>query len=200
MNDNESSLDAGQVNNLPSAFQREGNWTKENIAALWEREGLLTDVLRIIEGRAEIVPISRDLLSVDYTSSFDDMIKAGKYNWVNANINSKCFPIRGEGRVEFKTKLFDFDHGISSEYVRKEIVASGWQVAGTEHLLAYGAKNPDEQRKYPIVALGAVGMTGDCYRRLLCLDGGVSIRRLYLGWTNAIWNHLYRFLAVRRST
>lgn len=53
MND-ELMLDVGQANELKLAFRREGLWTNEKIKALTEQKGLLTQVLEVLEGRAEI--------------------------------------------------------------------------------------------------------------------------------------------------
>jgi hypothetical protein len=97
---------------------------------------------------------------VDYSQSLEDMILAGNYDWKNDDITTKRFPIVGNGQVEFEDTLFHFDRNISSEEAVKLIVAADtknpWEPAKIENVLAYGAKNPEEQRKYPIIGLGSV--------------------------------------------
>ncbi|MEI6553201.1 MAG: hypothetical protein WCO09_01410, partial [bacterium] len=72
-----------------------------------------------------------------------------------------------------------------------------WEPAKIENLLAYGAKNPEEQRKFPIVGLGSVGEVGG-YRYVPCLRRYVSRRDLGLGCWDGGWRDYYRFLAVRK--
>ena len=99
---------------------------------------------------------SASAITVDYGLPLEHMIAAGRYDWIDDDITAERFPVKGEGVAEFETKLFRFDV-VSSGNAIKEIEAQGWQAAGIEHLLSFGAANPDEQRKYPIVALGSIG-------------------------------------------
>ena len=152
--------------------------------------------MQIMTATIETKPTQTLALTVNYGLGLKAMIAAGLYDWVNDDITAKRFPVKGEGVAEFETKLFQFD-GISSENAIKEIEAQGWQVASIEHLLAFGAANPDEQRKYPIIALGSVGEV-DGNRRVPGLDGGGSKRDLRLRWWGGGWGSRCRFLAVRR--
>ena len=84
----------------------------------------------------------------------------------------------------------------------KEIIAADsknpWEPAKIENTLAYGAKNPEEQRKFPIVGLGSVGKVyGD--RRIPYLDRDDSGRRLGLAWWGHGWDARCRFLGVRKK-
>jgi len=139
---------------------------------------------------------------VDYGMSLDAMILAGNYDWKNDDITAKRFPIVGTGRVEFEDTLFHFDRDISLEDAIKEIVsadkANPWQPAKIENTLAYGAKNPEEQRRYPIVGLGSVAEV-DGFRFVPDLDRDDSRRRLDLDWFGLGWDADYRFLAVRKK-
>jgi hypothetical protein len=54
---NELMLDVGQANELKMAFRREGSWTNEQIKRFCELRGLLSQVLEVLEGRAEIKPM-----------------------------------------------------------------------------------------------------------------------------------------------
>ena len=53
-------------------------------------------------------------------------------------------------------KVFDFPKGITRKAIAKAMETEGYKPANIWDLLDYGAKNPDEQRKYPIMALGAL--------------------------------------------
>ena len=138
---------------------------------------------------------------VDYSLDLEAMIAAGNYDWRDDDITAKRFPIVGEGRVEFEDTIFHFDRDISSENAVKEIVGADtnnpWEPAKIENTLAYGAKNPEEQRKYPIIGLGSVGKVNG-NRSVPYLYGGSSERGLHLGWWDDGWDSSYRFLAVRK--
>ena len=139
---------------------------------------------------------------VDYGMSLDEMIAAGNYDWKNDDLNAKQFPIVGKGKVEFEDTIFHFDRDISSEDVVKEIIATDsknpWEPGKTENILAYGAKNPEEQRKFLIVGLGSVGEVRG-YRSVPYLFRSDSRRRLDLLWWDGDWGASCRFLAVRKK-
>lgn len=139
---------------------------------------------------------------VDYGMSLEQMIAAGNYDWKNDDITAKRFPIVGTGRVEFEDTIFHFDRDISSEDAVKEIAAADpknpWQPGKIENILAYGAKNPEEQRKFPIVGLGSVGEVGG-RRYVPYLGRSGSGRGLDLNWWGDCWVADYRFLGVRKK-
>ena len=200
-------LDVGQANELKLAFRREGRWDNEKIKALTERRGFLSKVLDVLDGRCQIIPMQWPTLLVDFGQSFEQMILAGCYgqkgdNW-NKEITKERFPIIGAGIGGFEFKLFGegFEDGISSETVIKIINEDDknnpWSPAQAEHTLAFGAQFPEDQRKYPIVGLGSVAKV-DGNRRVLCLDGDGSKRRLRLSWFGDGWYSRCRFLAVRK--
>ncbi len=149
-------------------------------------------------GLGNLVP-DRIILSIDYTKSFEQMIAAGRYDWRNDDLNAKRFPIKGEGVEEVEAKLFHFDRNISSEEAIRLMEAEGWEIAKMEHLLAFGAAFPDEQRKFPIIGLGSVGEV-DGNRYVPCLLRNASKPYLHLHWLVSDWNSSYRFLAVRKVT
>lgn len=200
-------LDVGQAVEIKLAFRREGNWDNEKIKVLTERRGLLSQVLDVLEGRCQIVPVQFPILRVDFNLTLEEMIIAGCYgpNGDNCNkdITPERFPISGSGIEEFEFKLFGegFENGISSERVIKIIKdddkVNPWEPAKTEHTLAFGAQFPEEQRKHPIIGLGSVARVhGD--RRVLCLDRDGSERHLGLRWFGNGWRAYGRFLAVRK--
>lgn len=134
---------------------------------------------------------------VDYGMTLEQMIAAGNYDWKNDDITAKRFPLSGTGKVAFEPKLFHFDRDISSENAIKEMEKDGFRPAKIEELLAYGAILPEEQRKYPIVALGSVAKIGGI-RHVACLGRNGSRRRLSLSWFGLDWDGDYRFLGVRK--
>lgn len=157
----------------------------------------------VIEGKAPIVPtlavsiaeIFR--LAVDYSQSLEQMIATGRYDWTNSDITAKRFPITGKGIMEFEARYFRFNRNISSEKAIEAMAEEGWEPAKIEHLLCFGEKYPDEQRKFPIVALGSVAEV-DGSRRVPCLGRVDSGRDLCLGWFGRGWVPDGRFLAVRK--
>lgn len=199
---NELMLDVGQANELKLAFRREGDWNNEKIKALTERRGLLTQVLDVLEGRSQIVVINPEIITVDYSMSLENMIGVGRYDWTNSDITAKRFPIIGEGKIDFEVKIFHFDRSISSEDAVAQIIASDsenpWEPAKIENLLAYGAKNPEEQRKFRIVGLGSVGKVGGDRRVPFLSRDSCSGRDLDLLYWHGVWGGNYRFLAVRK--
>lgn len=137
------------------------------------------------------------ILTIDYNMSFKYMIDAGHYDWTPGFLALHPFSIEieGEGTEEVEYKTFHFNRNISSEEAKCLIEEDGWEVAKTEHLLAFGAKNPDEQRRYSIVALGSDGEVGG-RRGVLIIGMCFSERFLDLAG-GGDWRPFCRFLAVR---
>src|SRR3990167_10054902 len=139
------------------------------------------------------------VLSVDYGRSLDQMIAAGNYDWKNSDITAKRFPVVGNGIEQFEAKLFHFDRNTVSQdnvdAIKADDPANPWEPGKIEHLLAFGAKYPEEQRKYPVIALGSVAEV-DGGRRVPCLDRDDAERDLY--WWVDGWDGYCRFLAVRK--
>lgn len=128
------------------------------------------------------------------------MLAAGRYDWKNDDITARSFLIsEGTGEVEFEARYFHFCLGDThAERVVKTIKQAHWMPAKIEHLLAHGATNPEEQRKFPVVALGSVQMLLGA-RFVPYLSRHESTR--YLGYlrmsAQSTWHARCRFLAVR---
>jgi hypothetical protein len=124
-------------------------------------------------------------------------IEAGKYDWISSDITEAHFPMYANFFLGTESKLYHFNHEISSENAIKEAKKDGYRPATIWDLLDHGAKNPNLQRRFRIVALGSVAEVVG-YRRVACLGRDDHGRCLFLGWFGSYWNNGdYRFLAVR---
>lgn len=173
----------------------EAVWNKlggeEGVAAFLRDEFTLTKVAQAV---AELIT-----LTVDHSRTLAQMVTAGHYDWANDNITVERFRVSEEGDGEYQAKLFHFNRNILSEVAVKEIKAEGWGVARIEHLLAFGEKYPEEQRKFSIIALGSVCVVfGDHYLGRLGEDAG-GRRYLDLYYWGEVWTDSCRFLAVRKK-
>jgi hypothetical protein len=144
-------------------------------------------------------------LVVDFSMTLGQMVAVGKYDWKNDDIMAKQFSVAGEGQIEYEARLFNLERSISSadaeKGIREAIPAGQWEPGRIEHLLAFGAAYPEEQRKNPIVCLGSVS-NGKVFgkRQLPYLYRRVIGRSLHLDWYGNIWHPLYRFLGVRKMS
>ena len=141
-----------------------------------------------------------DLLKivVDYSMTLAEMIATGHYDWVNSDITAERFPIKRNGKVETAVELIHFNRVISSGDAEKELDKMGLRPARIEELLAFGATFPEIQRKFPIIALGAVAEI-DGNRHVVYLHRDDSERDLRLYWHDFDWSEACRFLAVRNK-
>lgn len=142
--------------------------------------------------------IAADLYTVvvDYSQPLAEMIKSGNYNWINNYITAKHFPVIGNGKAEVALQIAHFNRPISSDNAIAELDKCGLCPATLLELLAFGAKYPELQRQFPIIALGSVWahLRGDRYVAYLREDDGK--RYLYLRWYGSDWRAHCRFLAV----
>jgi hypothetical protein len=136
------------------------------------------------------------IITVNYGMSLHDMIAAGKYDWVDSGIAPAKFPVAGKGIIRFKPKLFHFSRYISSEDAVAAIEKEKFLPAKHEHGCAFGAANPDEQRKYPIACLGSSARVS-AVLRVVCLGRGDAKRYLSLSYLRGDWDDPWRFLGVQ---
>lgn len=136
---------------------------------------------KIIRGWVQsLKEVAKSLLSLH------DRILACKLDWWNENI--------------LKWRREDTPPAeISGKSALSEIDKLGFCPANIEELCDYGARNPEEQRKHPIVALGSVFVSPNYgYRYSPCLDESDTGRRLDLDWHGNVWSDDWRFLVVRK--
>ncbi len=135
---------------------------------------------------------------VDYAMSTGEMLKLGKYDWINDNITSNHFPAKGVGKMETKIELLHFNRNISSEKALEEMDKAGYRAAEAHELLAFGAKYPNVQREFPVVALGSIWCDPGGDRGVVCLGGDGAGRGASLGWFRGVWGDYWRFAVVRK--
>mgnify|MGYP001599690501 FL=1 len=137
-------------------------------------------------------------VTVDYGQTVEQLIRNGRYDWVNSDINGRNFPSSERGRAQIDIFLLNFDHDISSEDAIREMAKQGLRPATLKELLALGTAFPDLQRENPIVALGSTWRSPVGALRVPCLDGSGSYRHLRLFWFEGDWDPSRRFAAVRK--
>lgn len=137
-------------------------------------------------------------VTVDYGQSLDQMIAAGRYNSRNSDINSKNFPITGTGQVEVELHLVHLNKVASTEEVLAELDRRGLRPAKIEESLSFGAKYPNLQKEFPIVALGSVWRRPCGCRGVADLAGWDGERSLLLYWIESGWSERCRFAAVSK--
>lgn len=141
---------------------------------------------------------------VDYkTPTYAELKKS--FDWVNDWYEHAKFELidackgvsQTAGNVAFEVVQFDF--GISTADALVELDKRGLRPATDEELVAFAKAFPDEQRKYPIVALGSVCLDRDGYRNVAYLVEYSVGRGLDLDWVEYGWRGAYgRFLAVSK--
>lgn len=140
---------------------------------------------------------------VDYDLSLEDAVRAGNYDWIDGDINSKNFPSERRGKENVALELipgFDLTdkRWIFAESAILALKQKGYRPANLWEGLAFGVANPDEQRKFPIGVRGSVWRNPYGHSYVPCLDGTGSQRCLLLRpIDDVVW--FDRFLAVRES-
>ena len=108
----------------------------------------------------------------------------------------RCKAVSKENR-EVAFEYVRLDRDASTDEVLAGMDRKGLRPALYEELLGFAEKYPDEQRKYPIVALGSgSSVRGYCFVAYLW-DGDFG-RCLILRWVGFGWCAGSRFLAVRK--
>ena len=150
--------------------------------------------------QAIVVPTSVDqFLTVEADLGFEDRLKRGQYGWRNSGLTEKKFPVTADQVGDWEWKLFHFDRSISSEDAIRLIKEDAYEPAAIGHILAFGEKYPEEQRRYPIIGLGSVAEV-HLSRDVPALWHDRGERKLDLSWFGGGWLRYYRFLGVRRRS
>jgi hypothetical protein len=129
--------------------------------------------------------------------TLSQLVKAGKFDYINSDINSENFPDMGELRG--KLELFTMDKSMNTSEIEAEMTKRGLAPANLHELLTY-SKN-DWDGRGTVVALGSSWLSGHSNRSFPCLYEDDGQRKLILHWDNpgSRWYVDYRFLASRKS-
>jgi len=127
---------------------------------------------------------------VDCSLTFAEMVAAGNYDSVDRCVTPDNFSavnswkrevgltLEPLGRVAVVGEVFD-------RLIRRPLITP----AGPEEILAFGAKFPEIQRCFPVIAFGAAPLIQDkwfnCQASLL-LSGNESWRMLEVAWFTAV--------------
>ncbi len=126
-----------------------------------------------------------------------ELVKRGRYDWVNSSITDTLFPIEKHAPVSRTIELVKFDYNPTSEEVLAEFARRGLERPTHEDALTFGSEYPEEQRKCPVVFLHEPVLV-DGGRCVLVLDEDGRERSLGLDWFVDGWDRRYVFAAVRK--
>ncbi len=118
------------------------------------KERIKTPVVQVNEDESKTYPAV-----VDYTKTLYQMITDGKYDLYNPNItpeNFPIFPVFEHGKTEVAFQIIHPSEFSSTKEIIAEMNRCNLRPATLPELLAFGAKYPDIQRQFPIVALGSI--------------------------------------------
>jgi hypothetical protein len=194
---------AGFVSGFFTDFVRavkEAGGTDEDIYRLAKPEGrpILTKMAELVARKVAADAPGAFSVTVDYGMSLPKMIEAGGYDWTDNDITAERFPVKGEGTAERKLVLVHLGREATTDEILAEMKRRGLKPAAIEDFLAFGAKYPDEQRKFPIVGLDFSWVDADGSRNFPYLDGSGGKRGfgLHWYWHDGRWNESCRFLAL----
>ncbi len=147
-------------------------------------------------------------VTVDRSLTLAQMIEAGAYdNHAKAvgKFTEDRFPVDRTGSLKEDKELFlvpPSRDGMTTSEWKAELEANGWVLEQAPELFALGAKYPDLQRRFFIIAFGSsrCDQDGRLYSPELWLD--LSDRRVEMIWCNAPrcdWHPQYRALVSRKS-
>lgn len=142
-------------------------------------------------------------VTVDCSMTLIQMIEAGGYiGYFSEVINQDNFPITGQGKTEVVLQLVNMGKDATTADVLAEMDRRGLRPATLPELLALGAKYPELQVSFPIIALGSVHKIGntDFVTYLNSIDNSWDVR--FLGFESNkpgdTWKDFCRFLAAKK--
>jgi len=196
-----------------SAFGTALEIWKKIVEAVMSAGGNDDDLRRLLSNPDQVAQIAQMIvrssstslesypITIDYDQSLADMVAAGKYDWINPDITAKHFPIKGKGTVETERVLVHLNRQATTKQVEEHLAAQDLEPARIEHLLAFGAANPELQREFPIIALGSSWVRPYGFRDVPFLVRDGSERDLLLSWDapGYLWPESCRFLALRKN-
>lgn len=160
----------------------EGESTLDRIADLIVLPGNLGDIYPVSIQRA----------------SLEEMIAAGHYDWVNSNITAEHFPLDDSQFGDFKLVLVHLNRVATTPEVLAYMKERNLEPGKIGHLLGFGAKNPEIQREFPILALGSSWVDPGGGSGVPGLGSIAPDRVLLLHWNDDHWSDNCRFLALSK--
>lgn len=164
--------------------------------------------LRVLKGevvlRFEQVGEAQFVLDLNYDAypsrekMFGELVSAGRYHWVHQDCTFEHYriePCSGIWRVTCDLVHPNKKH--RTEDALFQMGSLGLRRPRIEHCLAFGAKYPEEQRKFPIVIGCSPWVNRAGSEVLPVLGEGAGHRWLYLDVVGNDWGPHCRWLAVR---
>ena len=125
--------------------------------------------------------IKKVRVTVCYDRPLSKMVDVGNYDYVDSDIRSENFPVKLTGVVEREVYFVHLNRAATTDEVLEEQDKMGLLPADLPTLLSIGEQYPEEQRKYPIVALAQPWHRVYGYN-MPCLGQWNTERILYLGF------------------
>lgn len=187
----------------------------DDLRRIVTQKGLAVEIAKVIMAKAmaTIQPITQvaAVAAKEVSAVFKAMVEYAQptyedlktaFDWVDSDYRAAKFEAidrcKGVARVagELTLHYVHLGRDASTDEILAEMDRLGFRPALYEELLAFGRQYPDEQRKYPVVALGSTWVISSGRRGVAVLFGGGSGRYLSLGWYGVGWGGGCRFLAV----
>jgi len=123
------------------------------------------------------------------------LLEENKFDWVNNDITNKAFPDADYNCDISTCELVDMPGDYEADEVAPFLKSKGLKHCTPDKLLKWALKNPDAQRKNPIVAFGQTCRRSDgCVCVLVLLEAGRG-RDAYLSDAQSQFDRRYRILA-----
>jgi hypothetical protein len=139
-------------------------------------------------------------ITVDYSRRLDEMILAGRYDFVSNDIMCGRFCLAGRGKQTSEAHLVHFDRGTIEKDMQVCLRRLGLRHGAIEEVLAFGELYPDVQREFPTIGLASIFKTHGLFCAP-CIQGSLKSRelRLAIPWlcNTAMLCGRYRILAIR---
>ncbi len=121
-------------------------------------------------------------LDVEYAGeeTLRQLLKLGKYDWMNNDVSDKNFPQKKTGRESITLRLVNFERVVSTKDVLAELKQARLRPANPAEILVLGAKHPEIQQQFPIIALGQNWLLPNRDRMVVCLAWHSMLRRVHL--------------------
>ncbi|MDA2922199.1 hypothetical protein MYX07_02940 [Patescibacteria group bacterium AH-259-L07] len=101
-------------------------------------------------------------ITVDYSRSFNDMLKAARISSPGNGISKEHFPIKGRGRHDLSITLFNFCRGVEQDEVIAEMDRRGYRPARIEELLAFAEKCDSSNMEYWMINRAVIALCPNC--------------------------------------